>query len=59
MAKDMHIFSDSKVSDFINSITIDLSVKFLNKWNENRNLEEKIYIFRILRTKAVKVEIPI
>ncbi|MEA1975007.1 MAG: hypothetical protein U9N10_05555 [Bacillota bacterium] len=44
MTKGMHIFTDSKVSDFINSITIDQSVEFLNKWNENRNLEEKIYI---------------
>jgi len=44
MTKGMHIFSDSKVSDFINSISIDQSVEFLNKWNENRNFEEKIYI---------------
>ena len=44
MTNGMHIFSDSKVSDFINSISIDQSVEFLNKWNENRNFKEKIYI---------------
>lgn len=40
----MHVYSDSKVSDFINNITDEQSVEFLNKWNSERNHDEKIYI---------------
>ena len=42
--KGMHIHSDSKVSDFLNSITADQSVEFLNDWNETKDHREKIYI---------------
>jgi transposase len=40
----MRIYSDSKVSEFLNSITDDQSVGFLNTWNESRDHREKIYI---------------
>lgn len=40
----MRIYSDSKVSDFLQEITDDQSVGFLNSWNENRDHREKIYI---------------
>jgi transposase len=40
----MRIFSDSKVSDFLSSITDDRSVGFLNEWNASRDHREKIYI---------------
>lgn len=40
----MRLYSDSKVSDFIASIKKDQSVEFLNRWNENRDHREKIYI---------------
>ena len=40
----MRIYSDSKVSDFLNSITENQSVGFLNDWNETRDHREKIYI---------------
>jgi len=40
----MRIYSDSKVSDFLNSITENQSVGFLNDWNEARDHREKIYI---------------
>lgn len=40
----MKMYSDSKVSDFIGSIKTSQSVEFLNKWNENRDHREKIYI---------------
>ncbi|WP_128426688.1 transposase [Gudongella oleilytica] len=40
----MRMYSDSKVSDFIASIKKDQSVEFLNRWNENRDHREKIYI---------------
>lgn len=40
----MRMYSDSKVSDFIASIKKEQSVEFLNKWNENRDHREKVYI---------------
>jgi hypothetical protein len=40
----MRIYSDSKVSDFLNSITDDQSVGFLNDWNESKSHRERIYI---------------
>ena len=42
--KDMHICSDTKVSRFLQKITIDESVQFLNLWNAERDVREKIYI---------------
>lgn len=42
--KDMKIYSDSTVSDFLGSVTADQSAGFLNEWNGNRNHREKIYI---------------
>ena len=42
--KDMRIYSDSKVSDFLSQITDDQSTGFLNDWNSGRNYREKIYI---------------
>ena len=40
----MKQYSDSTVSDFLNSVTDDQSTGFLNTWNESRNYHEKIYI---------------
>lgn len=40
----MRIYSDSKVSDFLSSITIDKSIAFQNEWNANHDHREKIYI---------------
>lgn len=40
----MHIYSDSKVSDFLGSISDNQSVGFLNEWNASRNHRERIYI---------------
>lgn len=39
----MHIYSDSKVSDFFASVTDDQRIGFLNEWNSNRDHREKIY----------------
>ena len=41
---DMHIYSDSRVSDFLGSITAEHSVAFLNDWNTSHDHREKIYI---------------
>lgn len=40
----MKVYSDSKVSEFINSITRDQSIAFQNEWNATRDHREKIYI---------------
>ena len=40
----MKIYSDSKVSDFLNSLTVDQSIAFQNEWNANHDHREKIYI---------------
>lgn len=42
--ENMRIYSDSKVSDFLNGMTDDQSTGFLNEWNGNRDHREKIYI---------------
>jgi len=38
------IYSDATVSEFINQISIDDSVKFQNEWNSIKDHREKIYI---------------
>ena len=40
----MKIYSDSKISDFINGITKDQSLAFLDEWNEKQDQSQKIYI---------------
>lgn len=40
----MRIYSDSKVSDFLSSLPVDLSVSFQNEWNASRDHRERIYI---------------
>lgn len=44
LTDDMRIYSDSKVSDFLDRVTIDQRILFLNEWNEKRDHREKIYI---------------
>ncbi len=40
----MRIYSDSKVSDFLQKVTTDQRIAFLNEWNAKRDHREKIYI---------------
>lgn len=40
----MSIYSDTKVSSLLHSITEDQSVGFLNEWNSKKDHREKIYI---------------
>lgn len=40
----MRIYSDSTISSFLNHISVDQSVQFLNSWNEARDHNQKIYI---------------
>lgn len=44
LTNNMRVYSDSKVSDFLNEITVDQRIKFLNAWNAKRDHREKIYI---------------
>lgn len=41
---DMRLYSDAKVSNFLNDISVDQSITFLNEWNCKRNHREQIYI---------------
>ena len=40
----MHIYSDSKISDFLAGVPDDARIGFLNDWNVERDHREKIYI---------------
>ncbi len=40
----MKIYSDSSVSDFINSMSRNQSIEFLNEWNASHNHKDRIYI---------------
>lgn len=40
----MKIYSDSKVSRLLNSITKDQCIGFLDEWNENRDHKGRIYV---------------
>ena len=42
--EDMKMYSDSKVSEFMNTMDRDMSVRFLNSWNKQRDHRERIYI---------------
>lgn len=42
--KDMRMYSDSTVSDFLNDMDVDQRIGFLNSWNESRDHRERIYI---------------
>lgn len=43
-SSNMRIYSDSKVSDLLQSMTTEMSAGFLNDWNSARDHREKIYI---------------
>ena len=40
----MHIYSDTRISDFLVSVTDDQRIGLVNEWNEARDHREKIYI---------------
>ena len=40
----MWVYSDSKVSSFLQEVTVDQRISFLNEWNKKRDHREKIYI---------------
>ena len=44
LTDNMHIYSDSKVSDFLANLTDNQSIGFLNEWNAARNHRERIYV---------------
>ena len=44
LTENMKIYSDSKISDFLNQDMTDKRIGFLNEWNRKRDRREKIYI---------------
>ena len=42
--EDMHIYSDTEISDFLGNMMRDQSTGFLNDWNERSDHREKIYV---------------
>ena len=40
----MRVYSDSKVCRFLQSITKDQTIRFLDDWNKNRDHKQRIYI---------------
>lgn len=44
LTQEMKVYSDSKVSDFLNGMKPDQWIGFLNDWNEVRDHRERIYI---------------
>lgn len=42
--ENMHVYSDSKVSTFLQSLTRDQSIRFMNSWNAVHNHNDRIYI---------------
>ncbi len=42
--RDMKLYTDTKVSDFLHSVTANQRIGFLNEWNQSRDHREKIYI---------------
>ena len=42
--ENMHIYSDTKISDFLGNMMRDQSIGFLDDWNERRDHREKIYV---------------
>lgn len=44
LTEDMKVYTDTKVSDFLKSITTEQRIGFLNAWNKERDHRGKIYI---------------
>ena len=47
----LKIYSDSKVSDFLQSMDREVSVAFQNDWNRERNHRERVYISYVSTSK--------
>jgi len=41
---DMKVYSDTKISEFLSSVTIDQRIKFLDAWNNAKDHRQHIYI---------------
>ena len=54
----MKIYSDSRISDFLKSLTIEQSTSFLNERNSTRDHRQKIYIsYYFEKEKSLEVNI--
>ena len=52
--EEMHVYSDSKVCDFLKGITPDQIIVFQNTWNEKQDHRERIYISYDSTTRIVR-----
>ena len=43
-SRNMRVYSDSKVSDFLQNLSVEQQIEFQNVWNSTRDHREKIYI---------------
>lgn len=50
----MKLYSDSKVSSFINGITRDQCIAFQNEWNSRHDQREKSISLTIRRTRTAR-----
>lgn len=48
LTDDMHIYSDSKVSDFLSQVSVDQRIRFLNEWNEKRDHRSVVFWCRLV-----------
>ena len=55
----MKIFSDSKVSRFLNSVTKDQTIGFLDDWNKKRDHKQRIYISYDSSNKNASMQNPV
>ena len=44
LSRNMRVYSDSKVSNFLQNLSIEQQIEFQNVWNSTRDHREKIYI---------------
>ena len=44
LTQEMHMYSDTKISDFLGSMTDEQRQGFLDDWNERKDKREKIYV---------------
>lgn len=42
--RNMALYTDSKISEFLHSVTANQRIGFLNEWNQSRDHRERIYI---------------
>lgn len=42
--ENMHVYSDSTISEFLQNITVDQRIAFLNQWNKPEDHNQRVYV---------------